>query len=78
MNRNASDRAVFLDRDGTLMEDSNYVGEVERVVPIPDAAEALQQLRRPGFSISTLESNLELRSADLIIRRCSAKRGRQT
>jgi len=35
MNRTATNRAVFLDRDGTIMEDTNYVGDVERVVLIP-------------------------------------------
>lgn len=35
MNRTASQRAVFLDRDGTIMEDSSYFGDLERVVLIP-------------------------------------------
>ena len=30
--------AIFLDRDGVLMEDANYVGDVKRVVLIPGAA----------------------------------------
>jgi D-glycero-D-manno-heptose 1,7-bisphosphate phosphatase len=51
MNRDASQRAVFLDRDGTIMEDSNYVGDVERVVLIPGAAAALLQLQEAGYRL---------------------------
>jgi len=29
-----TDRAVFLDRDGTIMEDANYVGSLDRVILI--------------------------------------------
>jgi D-glycero-D-manno-heptose 1,7-bisphosphate phosphatase len=51
MNPNAGHRAVFLDRDGTIMEDSNYVGDVERVILIPGAAEALKQLQDAGYKL---------------------------
>ncbi len=44
-------RAVFLDRDGVLMEDANYVGHVDRVKVIPGAAAAVQRLRAAGFKI---------------------------
>lgn len=44
-------RAVFLDRDGTIMEDTNYVGDVERVVLIPRAADALKRLRDAGYRL---------------------------
>jgi D-glycero-D-manno-heptose 1,7-bisphosphate phosphatase len=44
-------RAVFLDRDGTIMEDSNYVGDVARVVLIPRAAAALKRLRDAGYRL---------------------------
>ena len=43
--------AVFLDRDGVLMEDSNYVGDVSRVVIIPAAVPALQRLRAAGYKL---------------------------
>jgi len=46
-----SNRAVFLDRDGTIMEDANYVGEVERVVLIPSAGTALRRLRDAGYKL---------------------------
>jgi D-glycero-D-manno-heptose 1,7-bisphosphate phosphatase len=51
MSQSASNRAVFLDRDGTIMEDSNYVGDVERVLVIPAAAAALRQLQAAGYKL---------------------------
>jgi len=44
-------RAVFLDRDGTIMEDTNYVGDVNRVILIPSALPALQKLQAAGFPL---------------------------
>ena len=44
-------RAVFLDRDGVLMEDANYVGQVDRVILIPGVISALQRLRTAGFRL---------------------------
>ena len=35
--------ALFLDRDGTLIEDSGYIGSLDRVVPFPGAGEALRR-----------------------------------
>ena len=35
--------ALFLDRDGTLIEDSGYIGSPDRVVPFPGAGEALRR-----------------------------------
>lgn len=51
MNRTASQRAVFLDRDGTIMEDSSYFGDLERVVLIPGAAAALKTLQDAGYRL---------------------------
>jgi D-glycero-D-manno-heptose 1,7-bisphosphate phosphatase len=51
MSRTPGNRAVFLDRDGTIMEDSNYVGNVERVVLIPNAATALKRLQDAGYKL---------------------------
>ena len=42
--------AVFLDRDGTLIEDVPYLGEPARVKLLPGAAEALQIMQRAGFA----------------------------
>lgn len=51
MNDQACNQAVFLDRDGVLIEDTNYVGKIERVQLIPDAAVALRRLREAGFRL---------------------------
>lgn len=42
-------RAVFLDRDGTLIEDKDYLHRPEDVVIFPGAAEALKRLHDAGF-----------------------------
>src|SRR6266404_1062301 len=51
MSHAADNRAVFLDRDGTIMEDSNYVGDVERVILIPSAPAALKRLQEAGYKL---------------------------
>jgi D-glycero-D-manno-heptose 1,7-bisphosphate phosphatase len=47
----ASRRAVFLDRDGTLIEDVGYPRDPEAVRLVDGAAEALDALRRAGFAL---------------------------
>jgi D-glycero-D-manno-heptose 1,7-bisphosphate phosphatase len=42
-------RAIFLDRDGVLIEDRHYVHRVADVVFIPGAFTALQRLTAAGF-----------------------------
>lgn len=42
-------RAVFLDRDGTIIEDSGFVREPDRVRLLPGAAEAVSMLREAGY-----------------------------
>jgi D-glycero-D-manno-heptose 1,7-bisphosphate phosphatase len=44
-------RAVFLDRDGTIIEEKNYLRRVEEVVIFPRAAVALWRLQSAGFSL---------------------------
>ncbi len=41
--------AIFLDRDGTLMEDPGYVSRPEQVRVYPGAAQALRRFRRAGY-----------------------------
>ncbi len=38
--------AVFLDRDGTIIEDTGYVGDPEQVRLLPGAAEAIRRLTK--------------------------------
>ena len=51
MTSKATNQAVFLDRDGTIMEDANYVGRLDQVVLIPSAKQALRRLRDAGFKL---------------------------
>ena len=44
-------RAVFLDRDGTIIEERNYLRRVEEVVIFSGAAAALAQLQSAGFKL---------------------------
>ena len=42
-------RAVFLDRDGTIIEDAGYVRDPEQVRLLPGAAAAIRQLNSSGW-----------------------------
>ena len=46
-----TNRAVFLDRDGTIIEEKNYLSRVEEVVIFPGAEAALGRLCRAGFKL---------------------------
>jgi D-glycero-D-manno-heptose 1,7-bisphosphate phosphatase len=52
MSTAANSRAVFLDRDGTLLVDgANYVGKVEHVALVPSAKQALKRLQDAGYKL---------------------------
>lgn len=42
-------RAVFLDRDGTLIEEQHYLRDPDHVVLLPGAVTGLQHLQHAGF-----------------------------
>jgi D-glycero-D-manno-heptose 1,7-bisphosphate phosphatase len=44
-------RAVFFDRDGTLMEDAHYCGDPALVRVFPGVPEALRRLKEAGFGV---------------------------
>jgi D-glycero-D-manno-heptose 1,7-bisphosphate phosphatase len=44
-------RAVFLDRDGTIIAEKNYLHRVEEVEILPGAAGALKRLQEAGFRL---------------------------
>ena len=46
-----TNRAVFLDRDGTIIEEKSYLSRVEEVVIFPGAAAALGRLCGAGFKL---------------------------
>lgn len=43
--------AVFLDRDGTVIEDRHYLADPEGVALLPGAAEAVARLNRAGLPV---------------------------
>jgi D,D-heptose 1,7-bisphosphate phosphatase len=44
-------RAIFLDRDGCVISDENFLCEPERVRVLPGAAEAIRKLREAGYLV---------------------------
>ena len=44
-------RAIFLDRDGTLMENVDYCGDPARVRVFPGVPRALERLRAAGYGL---------------------------
>ena len=44
-------RAVFLDRDGTLIEEAGYLDRLERMVFFPYSVDAVRVLNRAGFLV---------------------------
>ena len=49
MNGANTRRAAFLDRDGTLMEDSGFIGDPKRVRVLNGVVEALRRLAEAGY-----------------------------
>ena len=44
-------RAVFLDRDGTIVEEAGYLERLERLVFYPFSVDAIRVLNRAGFAV---------------------------
>jgi D-glycero-D-manno-heptose 1,7-bisphosphate phosphatase len=44
-------RAVFLDRDGTLIEEAGYLDRLDRLVFFPYTVDAVRVLNRAGFAV---------------------------
>jgi histidinol-phosphate phosphatase family protein len=44
-------RAAFLDRDGTIIHDANYIRDPDDVVLLPGAAAAIARLNRAGVKV---------------------------
>ena len=49
-------KAVFLDRDGTLIEDTGYIRDPAHVRVLPGVIQALQQLRDVGFALVVISN----------------------
>ena len=43
--------AVFLDRDGTIIEDVGYLNEPDKVRLLPGAADAVRRMRSAGYRV---------------------------
>src|SRR5438876_9466147 len=43
--------AVFIDRDGTIMQDADYCSDPQQVKIFPRVAEALRRLKSKGFKV---------------------------
>jgi len=54
-------KAVFLDRDGTLIEDKNYLSDPKQIILLPYVIPALKLLQKYGFKliITTNQSGIE-------------------
>ena len=48
--------AVFLDRDGTIVEDPGFLHEPAKVHLLPGAGEAIRQLNEAGFLVVTVSN----------------------
>lgn len=46
-----SQKAIFLDRDDTVIDDPGYLNEPEQIELLPGAAEALNQFKRMGYLV---------------------------
>ena len=51
MPKNPERRFVILDRDGTIIEEQEYLSEAEQVKLIPGVAAALRNMRQMGFGL---------------------------
>lgn len=51
-----SNRAVFLDRDGTLNEDPGYISDPENVILFKETGSALYTLKRHGFLLIVISN----------------------
>ncbi|MEN6386687.1 MAG: HAD family hydrolase [Phycisphaerales bacterium] len=46
-----AEKAIFLDRDDTIIEDSGYISSADQVKLLPNAAHALVELRKMGYKL---------------------------
>jgi D-glycero-D-manno-heptose 1,7-bisphosphate phosphatase len=53
---NGGSSAVFLDRDGTIVEDPGYLHEPEKVRLLPGAADAIARLNAAGLLVVTVSN----------------------
>ncbi len=44
-------KTVFLDRDGTIIEEMGYINHFSRIRPLPKAVEAIKMFKKAGFKV---------------------------
>ena len=44
-------KAVFLDRDGTIIQDKNYIARPEQVELIPNAVKGMKLFKEMGYQL---------------------------
>ena len=49
-------RGIFLDRDGTIIEEKNYLSQVEEVNLLPSSAQAIKLLNENGFKVIVISN----------------------
>jgi len=54
--QDSGDKAVFIDRDGTLNEEVNYLSQAEKVRILPNAIEGIKLLKEAGFKIIVISN----------------------
>ena len=59
-------KAVFLDRDGTINIDHGYVHQIDDFQFIDGAIDALLQLKKMGYLLVLVTNNLALRVVFLV------------
>lgn len=47
----ANSQAVFLDRDGTIIEDTGYASGSDQIIILPGVADAIASLNQAGFKV---------------------------
>jgi len=63
---------VFLDRDGTLIEEEGYLSDPARLREIPGAAEALRRLSRRGYALAVVSNQAGLAKGMLLEEQAAA------
>ena len=53
---NVKNRAVFLDRDGTINEDYGYINHADQIDLIPGSGEAIKKLNDAGFKVIVISN----------------------
>jgi len=51
-----SNRAIFLDRDGTINEDPGYISDPEKVILFPETGNSLYTLKKYGFLLIVISN----------------------